>query len=790
MSTFLSGKWNRLPRKLNLAHGKPNFSLVLRRSRIYDRDIMNNTTLAMNRKVFRLVLAALAGISHAQTGDPAVAPAQSSWETLPAVTVIGSAEAVRDLAGAGAYLDRTVLDEQNYSNPNRVLARVPGVYFREEDGNGNFPNISLRGVDSSRSSKVTLMEDGILTAPAPYSAPAAYYFPKIARMNAVEVLKGSSQVRYGPHTTGGVINFVSTPIPETTAGMAKLTFGNDNTWLGHFHHGDVVETKAGKIGWLVELFGQTSDGFRTIENGAGYSGSDETGFQTIEPMLKLSWEPAGGPPQRFEFKVGYSNFDADETYLGLSENDVRSRPHLRYAGTRFDNIESEHFRSYLRHRIEATDNLRFDSAIYYNRFERDWFKLDSITRPDGTKTGLSTALMNPGDVSILRGRAGGNLNVRHNDRVYESYGAQTVSTITFNTGNLEHSLDLGLRLHFDSHYRDQFEEIFTQNASGRIVKQGRTAAHSAGWREEEATALALFAEDSIRIGDLTLKPGIRYERIQYSYNDLLAGDSGEKSLDVFAPGFGVTWDMTKDLTLFSGIYRGYSVPEPMGYVRDGLSEETSTGYELGARWSDDAAAFGIELVGFYTRFNDLLVINNIGATGTGASENAGEVDSAGFEFAVSWDPLAAQGAAVTLPMHLGVTYTDATFASNAASSDAASIFSNAQSGNRVPYIPEWALSAGIGLRGEKWGVNLDMTYVSDTFTSADNVDAPTTDARFGKTDEAMVFDLSAHYKIRENIRLLAGVSNLFDEEYVSSRVPQGPRAGAPRQFHVGVECTW
>lgn len=60
-----------------------------------------------------------------------------------------------------------------------------------------------------------------LAAPAPYSAPAAYYFPNVARMEAVEVLKGSSQVQYGPFTTGGAINLVSTPIPNNLSGKAE-----------------------------------------------------------------------------------------------------------------------------------------------------------------------------------------------------------------------------------------------------------------------------------------------------------------------------------------------------------------------------------------------------------------------------------------------------------------------------------------------------------------------------------------------------------------------------------------
>ena len=57
-----------------------------------------------------------------------------------------------------------------------------------------------------------MMEDGINIAPAPYSAPDAYYSPLAGKMHSIEILKGSSQFRYGPHTTGEVVNYQTTPI--------------------------------------------------------------------------------------------------------------------------------------------------------------------------------------------------------------------------------------------------------------------------------------------------------------------------------------------------------------------------------------------------------------------------------------------------------------------------------------------------------------------------------------------------------------------------------------------------
>jgi Fe(3+) dicitrate transport protein len=733
---------------------------------------------------FDLVAAAL----FAATAAAAAQNAAQDIDTLEPMTVVGSSEAVWTLAGAAAYVDAAEFTDRGYTTLGQILAKVPGVYVREEDGFSNFPNVSLRGADGTRSEKVTVMEDGILTAPSPYSAPAAYYSPKPARMSGIEVLKGSSQVRYGPQTTGGVINFLSTEIPDDSKFYSRTTYGSWNTFFNHTWYGDTVVTDAGTFGYLLELHSQSSDGYRDIDYGG------DSGFDLIEPMLKLFYEPNTALKQRFELKVGYTDFDADETYTGLSEFDVRATPDRRYAATKFDRFTSEQWRSYLKWIAEPTDAIRFETAVYYNEFSRNWDKLDQVNG-----TALHQALLNPALVNVLNGSAAGTIRTTANIRDHQAYGWQNQVNFKFNTAALEHDLAFGARFHYDRVDAQQQRTTYAGNGNGGFTLNPGQPGRINNNGINETFATALFLEDEIKAGRLTLRPGVRYEFLDIDYTNP-AGRQFSGNENLFSAGIGANYELDDCNSVFGGIYRGVASPSPQSYLTAGTENEESLGYELGYRHRQDA--FSAEVVGFYTDF-DQLISTDAGFGFTGPSQNAGEADVYGIESLVQYDLGEAQGWGLGLPVYVSATWTSAEFknttAAVAGGGDA--VYAGGRDGNEIPYVPEWKLAAGVGLTGEKWAVNLDMTYVGTAWGTGWNgtprVNIPTTPAnegtptiRDGKIDSLLLFDLTGHYQLTEQVKLVGGVQNLFDQQGIVSRIPEGPRANAPRMIFGGAEITF
>ncbi|MBP7948716.1 MAG: TonB-dependent receptor [Verrucomicrobiales bacterium] len=776
----------------------------------------------------RFSSAAVAALSlSAATLGIGRAAATSQPAMLPEVVVTAEKPGTADAAsGSAATVTTEQIGNQNYTNPARILQQLPGVHVRDEDGYGNFPNISLRGTDSVRSAKTTLMEDGILMSPAPYTFPAAYHTPRIGRMSGVEAFKGSTQIRFGPHTTGGVLNFLSIPfvnlpnapdsiptpgkaplgkavVPSANAssprsaseGYLKSTFGSDNTWINHGWWGHTAETSAGTAGVLIELFHNQSDGFRHIDK------SDATpGFTLIEPMFRAFWEPDTALKQRFEFRFGYSNFDDDETHLGLTDRDLRADPQRRYTASQLDNFSSEQFRWSLKHIMEPSDSVRVETAAYYSWYTRNWYKLNDI-RPtaEGPFTPLATAVAGGGlPLDILRGDAAGQWRIRAGDRDFYMFGLQSQLDWGFETGSIHHDLTAGLRLHYDTGKRFERDDLATTNAQGKIVQFQTGRQGAAGNRIEDVTAFALFVEDKIRLGRLTVKPGVRWEHMDMAYQDratsgpdlskTTGSDSG--TADVIAPGISLNYDLTDSTALFAGYCRGFSNPAPREFLKGDAQMELTDGFELGARYTGSGVQ--AQLTGFYTNFHDMVANEGLGGLGTIEDSNAGDARLYGIEGAIRWDPLQESRGDWRLPLRGSATWTHSEFTRGNPAADAGSIYSGATPGNELPYVPRFTASAGFGVEYRNFGLHLDSTFISEMHGTASNATDlrdinGNPDARYGKTDKAVIVDLSAHYQVNENIRLVFGISNLADKAYITSRLPQGARANQPRSFFAGVE---
>ena len=132
-------------------------------------------------------------------------------------------------------------------------------------------------------------------APAPYAAPAAYYFPRIPRMSAVEVSKGPAAIKYGPQTVAGAIGMFSSPIPDddgrrTRRPSSSCWAATSTRYRGHGLVGGYVETgRAYDVGLSLETLQESSsDGFKELDSGG------DTGFRIQDYVAKVALRPGAG----------------------------------------------------------------------------------------------------------------------------------------------------------------------------------------------------------------------------------------------------------------------------------------------------------------------------------------------------------------------------------------------------------------------------------------------------------------------------------------------------------------
>lgn len=699
------------------------------------------------------------------------------------VSVVGSVEAAERTAGSAHYIGQIELKKYQYDDIHRILRTVPGVNIQEEDGLGLRPNIGIRGTGVERSSKITLMEDGVLIAPAPYTAPAAYYFPTAGRMEGIEVLKGPSSIKQGPYSNGGSLNMLSADIPGA--------FNAELNGAGGSHGTKRLEAKVGnsyeRYGWLVETYQLDVDGFKNLDTGGN------TGVRLEDYMVKFRFNssPTARVYQSLELKLGKTEQLGDETYLGLTEADFRRTPYRRYAASQNDQIDTDHEQIQARYFVKPAASWDVTTTVYNNDYFRNWHKAE---RTNGISN--SAILANPGqyanEVDILRGdlnSEAGAISIRNNNRNYYSRGVQSVLRYQANTGNASHKLDVGLRYHEDEEDRLQNDESYTM-VDGQLVLDTIGARGSQTNRVASAEAISFFVQDTIEMGKWTLTPGVRYENIDYTRIDYSKADPSrttdptrvrENAVDVFLPGTGINYAFDGNNRAFLGVHRGFSPPG--AGVSDETQEEKSVNYELGYRHSSER--FRFEVIGFFNDYSNLLGIETVSGGGTTETElfNGGAVEVKGLESMFSLD--LTQVGSWRIPLDGSYTYTTSEFKSSF-SSDFADWEPGVTAGDELPYLPENQLRVGIGATNDIWSINLSTNYVSEMRTKAGQGAIPVGQG----TDDRTVLDLSLSYMAFGKYRVYAQVRNLTDEVYIVSRRPYGLRPGLDRTFLMGLSANF
>jgi len=702
--------------------------------------------------------------------------------SIEVVEIIGSQEDAKEIAGSSSVITEEELEVYEYTDIHKILSNVPGVNFRPEEGYGLRPNISIRGTYADRSGKVTLMEDGVLIAPAPYASSSAYYFPTAGRIAGVEVLKGPAAISQGPYTIGGAINLLSTPIADESGGIINQELGQDGTSRTHLHY-SAVDTQ---VALLVESHTWETDGFDSIKGSNADTGFDK---DDIVVKLRINSDPSlDGVYHELNIKYQESDESSDQTYVGLADADFRKDAYSRYGLSAYDNMDNSHETTSFNY-VGDFGNLELSATIYDNDFARNWFKVDKIDNKKvyGHGNGINNiiAAANAGEATASAILNGTNaeaveIKLKNNNRAYTSEG--TDLKLQYTTEN--QSLTIGYRDTEDS--EDRFQVYaYTDWLNGQLgaLTVGSDPDYSSNNRLTKAQATAFYINEEINFRALTVNLGYRSEDWEISQDryvdaarSAIATDKGyPKQLsdsDNSLMGFGATYEVNDTTQLFFGFHEGFT---PTG---GGADPEQADNLEMGVRYSDDNSYF--EAVYFDTDYQNMFgeCTASGGATGSceiGDSFNAGEASISGIELVAQTEMASESG--TKYPLSMTYTSTDASF-DNTFDSD---FWGLVTSGMDIPDLPDSQLALQAGFETQS-GLRGNATYYAYGSTCSVASCAAGT-----SIDSYNFIDASLTKVMSKKLDFYMVIENITGETDVVARAPKnGARAQKPRSFTVGV----
>lgn len=755
----------------------------------------------MRKLTATAVMLAFAGTSAQAFAEDSAANTEKI--KLDAVTVKGILpEKLEAVPGSFNVIDQKALEERRPISIKEALNNVPGINIVGEDSMSLNLNIGIRGMNPRRSSRTLLMEDGMPIFFAPYGDPSAHYSTPLDRVDRIEVVKGSGQILYGPQTMGGMINFVTKPVPRNGfAGRITGMVGSEDFRSAHLNAG--IGNERG--GFMVDAIKRQGDGVR-----------DHHKFDIEEYTLKGEIDLTENHTLIAKASTFREGSNYSETGLGLTE---WNQDKFQAVTGRNDEFNQKRDTAQLQHIWKINDKAKLSTQAYYSDIYRASFRQvhNTTERDDGYGQLRGSGIECTGaparrqsTETLLNGtynpdECGG----RHRPRNYTFYGIEPRLDLQHNLFGIDNDLVVGMRLHWEDINRKQYG---ADGGAGQSLSWAKINGELREKINHQVQAQSYYAQNTFHVNDWSFTPGVRVERYKLD-KQIYVADGGVISSDgtyeegdgaglkysvsqtKVLPGFGVAWNGIQNTTFFAGVHRGFSPARPDRDLaatgdddgdkvfKNKTKAEVSTNYEIGVR-SNYYKGINVESTLFHTKIDDQVIAV---AGADGQYRNAGKASMSGLEVAGRID----FGTIYDTPHNVYVTgsWTNlfhAKFDSDGVfNSNFGDLIGSFQSGDRLPYAPRNMASLNIGYE-HPIGVNFRVgaDYVSEQKPTPNEFAAST--GWSGNIPSYTLLNASASYKpAGSKTTFFISGHNLADKEYLASRV-DGMQAGRGRMVFGGV----
>lgn len=647
-----------------------------------------------------------------------------------------------------------------------ALRRMSGLHVVDEDAFGLNLNVSLRGLDPRRTQRTMLLEDGAPIHLSPYGDPSAHYHPTPDLIDSVELIKGSGQILHGPQTVGGVLNFVTEPVPtKLRAGFGAVMGNRDYQSFDAKLGGEF-----GRLGLLGNFARRQGDGVRQWHGHKVTQGR-------LKGLLRI------GARQTLMVKGGYYEENSRFSEAGMSQDLFDTAP----LSNPFRNDRFFLDRTTLQavYNLEISDSVRLATNAYYQDISRASYRQidfwgDEMTAVPATGCVGDDARTDYENFPPLCGN-------KMRPRTYEFVGVEPRLDWRGRLWGMRNEGVIGFRVHSEWIDRRRF------NGFSPDARETDADIFFRDWNRIRVNAFPVFAQTTFYARDFTLTPGLRVENIRLRNRGLRRGDVpvdvevGDNQ-SIALPGFGLTYVGLPAATFFAGVHGGLAPPrpddnfEPTDPQFQEVTAERSTNYEAGVR-SVPLRTVRLEATLFRIDFRNQIVAGEAVGLPQFTWVNAGRTLHEGAEIKAIFDldSLLPTGHRFLL---MG-TYTRVFTAKF--NSDSINGGLNVRN-NRLPYAPVNLFTPSATYR-HPWGWNLSFTAesVTEQFGDGLNQRTPSEDGSVGLIPGFTTYNASLNVPLGgSGLTLFASGTNLADKRYIASRV-DGIHVGRPRQLLVGLQ---